>query len=177
MSTNTGVDSFWRRCSTCKKEIAFSRQHWVCNVSTCNRGGTVFVFCSVPCWDAHVPVMRHRDSWAVEKTAPSRAEWQRHRAEQERDAARAVQPVPPRQTQQSSSATSPSSPPHLPSGPIPRDVLVVASKLKNYVRLKSGMNTSDTVFEILSDKLRELCDRAIERATQAGRKTVMERDF
>jgi hypothetical protein len=60
---------------------------------------------------------------------------------------------------------------------IPRDVLVVASKLKSYVRLRSGMNTSDTVLEVLSDRLRTLCDQAIRRAAEAGRKTVLDRDF
>ena len=59
----------------------------------------------------------------------------------------------------------------------PRDVLVVVSKLKLYVRLTSGMNTSDDVIEPLSDRLRTLCDDAVERARAEGRKTVMARDF
>jgi histone H3/H4 len=58
-----------------------------------------------------------------------------------------------------------------------RDVLVVVSKLKDYVRARSGMNTSDGVVEVLSDRLRDLCDRAIERASRDGRKTVLDRDF
>jgi histone H3/H4 len=57
------------------------------------------------------------------------------------------------------------------------EVLVVASKLKNYIRAKSGMNTSSAVMSALSAKVRELCDQAIERATSEGRKTVMDRDF
>ena len=57
------------------------------------------------------------------------------------------------------------------------EVLVVASKLKNYIRAKSGMNTSATVMEALSGKIRGLCDQAIENAKQDGRKTVMDRDF
>lgn len=57
------------------------------------------------------------------------------------------------------------------------EVLVVASKLKNYIREKSGMNTSAAVIEVLSNKLRQLCDEAVERAKQDGRKTVMDRDF
>ncbi len=59
----------------------------------------------------------------------------------------------------------------------PRDVLVVASKLKVYVRATSGMNTSDDVMEALSIRLRNLCDDAVERARADGRKTVMARDF
>ena len=57
------------------------------------------------------------------------------------------------------------------------ETLIVASKLKNYIRAKSGMNTSASVISALSDKVRGLCDQAIERAKQDGRKTVMDRDF
>jgi histone H3/H4 len=57
------------------------------------------------------------------------------------------------------------------------EVLVVASKVKNYIRGKSGMNTSAAVMDILSAKVRELADRAIETAKSEGRKTVMDRDF
>lgn len=57
------------------------------------------------------------------------------------------------------------------------DVLVVASKLKNYIRAKSGMNTSAAVMPVLSEKLRMMCDNAIENAKREGRKTVMDRDF
>ena len=60
---------------------------------------------------------------------------------------------------------------------LPRDVLVVVSKLKAYVKAASGMNTSDGVTEVLSEKLRDLCDDAIERAKADDRKTVMDRDF
>jgi histone H3/H4 len=57
------------------------------------------------------------------------------------------------------------------------EVLVVASKLKNYIKSKSGMNTSAAVMGVLSDRLRQLCDQAIESAKRDGRKTVMDRDF
>lgn len=57
------------------------------------------------------------------------------------------------------------------------EVLVVASKIKNYIRTHSGMNTSGTVMDALSRKIRKLCDQAIEHARQDGRKTVMDRDF
>ena len=45
----------------------------------------------------------------------------------------------------------------------PREVLVVASKLKEYVRLRAGFNTSDRALEALSDVVRERC------ASGAGR--------
>ncbi|RIL10701.1 MAG: hypothetical protein DCC75_03815 [Proteobacteria bacterium] len=58
-----------------------------------------------------------------------------------------------------------------------QDVLVVVSKLKNYIRNQSGMNTSGNVAPKLSEFLRSLCHRAIENAKSDGRKTVMDRDF
>jgi len=57
-----------------------------------------------------------------------------------------------------------------------KEVLVVASKVKNYIRSKSEMNTSGKVMEALTEKLRGLCDQAIENARREGRKTVMDRD-
>lgn len=56
------------------------------------------------------------------------------------------------------------------------DVLVVVSKIKKYIREKSGMNTSGAVAEALSRKVMALCDQAIEHAKSDGRKTVMDRD-
>jgi histone H3/H4 len=58
-----------------------------------------------------------------------------------------------------------------------KDVLIVVSKLKNYVREQSGMNTAANVAPKLSDLVRELCNQAIERARSDGRKTLMDRDF
>jgi histone H3/H4 len=60
---------------------------------------------------------------------------------------------------------------------IPREVLVVISKVKSYIRAKSGMNTSDAVTEALSELVRATCDQAVERAKGEGRKTVMARDI
>ena len=57
------------------------------------------------------------------------------------------------------------------------DVLVVVSKIKKYIREKSGMNTSGAVAEALSRKVMFLCDQAIEHAKTEGRKTVMDRDI
>ncbi len=58
-----------------------------------------------------------------------------------------------------------------------KEVLVVVSKLKNYIRDESGMNTAGNVAPHLSDMIRQLCDRAVENAKSDGRKTVMDRDF
>jgi len=57
------------------------------------------------------------------------------------------------------------------------EVLIVVSKLKQYIRAKSGMNTAGNVPPRLSEIIRGLCDEAIERARADGRKTVMDRDF
>jgi histone H3/H4 len=60
--------------------------------------------------------------------------------------------------------------------PTDEAVLVVISKVKAYIRAKSGMNTSDSVVPILSERIRQLCDEAIESAKSDGRKTVLDRD-
>ena len=61
--------------------------------------------------------------------------------------------------------------------PPPKEVLVIASRLKDYIRTRYGMNTSDGVLEELSDHLRKLADRAVMHAREDGRKTVLDRDF
>ncbi len=58
-----------------------------------------------------------------------------------------------------------------------KDVLVVASKLKKYIKDSSGMNTSGAVVDVLSERIRNLCSEAIQNAKTDGRKTVMDRDF
>jgi hypothetical protein len=163
--------SGWKPCSSCKGDIDFGQAYYVCDVPTCNRGGTDFRFCSIECWDAHVPVMRHRNPSALEKRAPSQAEWERELAKE------APPAEPSRPRAESRAASGPAGgEPELAEQGLPRDVLVVVSKLKAYVRARSGMNTSDAVMEVLSDRLRALCDEAIRNAARDGRKTVLDRD-
>ena len=57
------------------------------------------------------------------------------------------------------------------------EVLVVASKIKNYIRDAGDMKTSGNVLQALSDRLRGLCDEAIQSARSDGRKTVLDRDI
>jgi len=154
----------YRLCSTCKKPIAFEATYYRCSVSTCNRSRVAYYFCSVPCWDAHVPEQRHRDAWAEPTQAPSRAAYQ---AELARES-------------ESASAEPPAARRIVGSKPDPteeREILIVVSKLKAYIKTQSAFSTSDDVMPALSDHLRRLCDRAIQNASAAGRKTVMERDF
>ena len=173
------TSQIWKPCSSCKKPIGLNVVYWVCNVSTCNRLRTGLVFCSVDCWDAHVPLYNHRESWAIEKRSPK-----------VRDAETVSEP------QGSPSVSKPKKTISdrekfvlgldesteekeliMADGNTEKEVLVVASKLKNYIRAKSEMNTSAAVTDVLSDKIRELCDQAIENAKRDGRKTVMDRDF
>jgi histone H3/H4 len=57
------------------------------------------------------------------------------------------------------------------------DILVVVSKMKQYIRDKAGMNTAGAVAGVVSDRIRQLLDQAIENAKNDGRKTVKDRDF
>lgn len=173
------TSSAWATCNSCKGDIDFDQVHYVCSVSTCNRKGTDFRFCSVECWDVHVPAMRHRDAWAEEKRSPTRAQWERERAADEDET-----PRPARAVGSGSTSPRPSTvrdddveiPPLREDG-LPYDILVVVSKLKTYVRARSGMNTSDSVMEVLSERLRRICDEGIRNAARDGRRTLMDRDL
>jgi histone H3/H4 len=52
----------------------------------------------------------------------------------------------------------------------------VATRLKEYVRVLSGFNTSDGVLEPLSEIVRRACEEAIRNARSEGRRTILERD-
>ncbi len=189
----------WMVCSACRKGIGFSQKHWVCSVSTCNRQRTRLVFCSVGCWDSHLSVLRHRDAWAVEAHAPSRADWEVQRLNEEREALPSATPIaspvrgtPPPQRRVVESAPMTVRSPAPSSGMVASsgtgasaaasaaasedDMLIVMSKMKKYIRDKSGMNTSDAVGAVLSDHVRAICDEAIRIAGADGRKTVLDRD-
>jgi histone H3/H4 len=56
------------------------------------------------------------------------------------------------------------------------EILVVASKVKAFIREKSGCNTSAETIEALSKVLEQLLSTSIENAKAQGRKTVMARD-
>ena len=153
----------WRHCSRCKQAIACGSTYLVCSVSTCNRARSPKVFCKLECWDAHVPIAGHREAFAEERTAPASpdAPAESPRAAKPKGTGkRRIAPVKRRD----------------PS--LPRDPLVVTKALKAYIAASGdGMRTSDAVAEVLSDKLRDMCDRAIDRAKADGRKTVLDRDF
>jgi hypothetical protein len=151
--------NLWKKCSSCKKPIVFLAKYYVCSVSTCNGQRTGYVFCSVPCFEVHLPGARHKDAAAIEMRAPNKAETQRE---------------PTRKIIASTAAGQPST-----SGksPIPKDVLIIASRLKDYIQARAEMNTSASVMDVLSDHIRVVADRAIDQAKAEGRKTVLDRDF
>lgn len=164
---------FWRHCSSCKKQINYKSRYYICSVSTCNRKMAGYVFCSISCWERHLPGARHRDAAAIEEISPTYEEWLHQNSEVEgeerensmaSDNGSAVRRIVVSNGNHSTNDIS-------------HDILVVASKLKNYIKVRSGMNTSSSVMDVLSDKLRELCDQAIEKARMDERKTVLERDF
>lgn len=145
--------TFWRKCGSCKKEIGYSSIYQACSVSSCSK----FAFCSVDCWNQHVPVMNHKSAWAEERRAPKKEDTMAGQAEQ--GVRRIVVSAP----KESSAAE--------------QEILIVASKLKAYIKDKHDMNTSANVMDILSHHVRRLADKAADHARSEGRKTVMDRDF
>lgn len=157
-------ESQWRRCNACKRPIALGSRYWTCNVSTCNRKRTGLVFCSVTCWDVHLPGANHRAAWAVEQTAPLSLEDRTRPAngEQRKRGRRQIVRT------ESSGKAAPG---------IATEVLIVASRLKEYIHAQSGFKTSDRVLSPLSDIVRRVCDEAIKNAAREGRMTVLDRDL
>jgi hypothetical protein len=162
----------FKLCSTCRKPIAFASDYYQCSISTCNRKKTALYFCSVPCWDAHVPVLRHRDAWAEPARAPTIEAFLKE-LEAEREF-----PAETKEKRMSDETAKGQPVAGQPSGTtLPEDVLIVVSKVKAYVKARGAMNTSDSVTPVLSRHLRSLCDQAIAHAQGDNRKTVMDRDF
>ena len=159
----------WRRCSACKQDIPVSGTYYSCSVSTCNRKRTALVFCSVSCWEVHLPTERHREAWAVEQRAPATPEPVAQATER---AARKGAPTPKGSSNEKPGVKAAAPPRQGTRG----EILVVASRLKAYVRAESGFSTSDAVLPLLSDAIRKICDEAIEAARRAERLTVMDRD-
>ena len=55
--------------------------------------------------------------------------------------------------------------------------LVVVKNVKEYVKGYQGFNTSGKVAEVLTQRVKDLLDKAIQNAESEGRKTVMDMDF
>lgn len=153
------ITNVWKKCSSCKKSINLGSKYYVCSVSTCNGDRTGYVFCGIMCFEAHLPGARHRQAGAIEKMAPKTA-----------DAPSRILIKPT--TSAGISGSTSSSP-----SAIPRDTLIIASRLKDYVTAKADFNTSAAVMDVLSDYVRVITDRAMDNARAEGRKTILDRDF
>lgn len=147
----------WKKCSVCKKTIGFGQKYYVCSVSTCNGQRTGYVFCSIQCFETHLPGARHRDAAAIEMTAPAKNRI-------------IVRP-------DSVAAAAGGGSVKITASSGPQEVLVIASRLKDYIQARGEMNTSSSVMDVLSEHLRAICDRAVDNARADGRKTVMDRDL
>jgi hypothetical protein len=111
----------------------------------------------------HNPVMNHKSSWAEENRSPRKENFV---PEVEGGGRRII--VASKPVLSASNSTSLFD---------EQEILIVASKLKQYIKDKHDMNTSANVMEILSHKVRRLTDRAVEKARAEGRKTLMDRDY
>ncbi len=58
-----------------------------------------------------------------------------------------------------------------------KETLVIASKVKAYIKETADLKCSASVIDALSDKVRALCDEAIKSTRADGRKTVQDKDF
>ncbi|MFN8943566.1 MAG: hypothetical protein ACK5WZ_02985 [Pseudobdellovibrionaceae bacterium] len=163
---NQSADNIWKKCSSCKKNIHIGEKYYVCNVSSCQGQRTGYQFCSVACFESHLPGARHRDAWALERKAT--AETAGGASSASISSTKQTLIVRPQQAGSGSAGSK---------TPLPREVVIIASRLKEYISAKSDMNTSSNVMDVLSDYVRVLCDRAIDHARAEGRKTVLDRDF
>ena len=151
------ANNYWHKCGSCKKEIGYNTIYQMCNVSSCKK----LFFCSVDCWNLHNPVMNHKSSWAEENRSPKREEVV---ADQNSNNSPRRIIVQSKNTSTSEADTT-------------DEILIVASKLKQYIKDKYDMNTAASVMEALSRDVRRLTDKAVGKAKSEGRKTVMDRDY
>jgi len=107
--------------------------------------------------------MRHKDAWAEERRAPSKGK------------TILIASGLPKETSPKITSPQPDLVTKLKSSP-PEEILVVSSKVKAYIKMRSGLNTSGALMESLSDLVRKHCDRAIRSAQNDERKTVLDRD-
>lgn len=152
------TQNYYRKCSSCKKEIGFGKIYQVCEVTSCKKHG----FCSVNCWNLHNEVMNHKNAGAIETRAPFTPLL-------DADAQPKRILVNPNKSETNAVGGKTTS--------MDAEILIVASKLKQYIKEKYDLNTSADVMNVLSDIVRKKADEACSHAIQSGRKTVMDRDF
>jgi hypothetical protein len=146
--------NFWRKCGSCKKEIHFGSEYQVCGSSSCQK----FAYCSIDCWSLHNSIMNHKNGWSEDRIAPLKDNAPVKRL--------IITPKSPTTTNEVEVNKA-----------LENEILIVASKLKQYIKDKHDLNTSADVMEILSTKVRRLTDQAVIKAKSDNRKTLMGRDF
>jgi len=105
--------------------------------------------------------MNHKNPWAEERLSPRKDE-----VSEQVSSTGVRRMVVPQKSGGGSSSSDLSS-----------EVLIVASKLKQYVKDKHDMNTAASVMDALTMRVRHLTDQAVDKAKRDGRKTLMDRDF
>ena len=55
--------------------------------------------------------------------------------------------------------------------------MVITSKVKAYIKNRGGLNIAAAAIDAISDKVREICDDAIDKAKKDKRKTLKDRDI
>lgn len=165
--------NLWKKCSVCKKPILLGSNFYQCSVSTCNGDRTGYVFCNIQCFESHLPGARHRDAGAVEKRAPTTAQ----SAVSTEGPKRIIPKSPASMVSSPNLSTNIAAVNKVGKSPMENEVLVVVSKMKQYIKDVADMNTSEDVNRVISQMIRIQLDRAIENARRDGRKTVMARDF
>lgn len=178
----TTAQTFWRRCSNCKKEIPLNAKYWMCSVTSCSKARAPVQFCSPDCWAVHNEVENHKSAWAVEHLAPKTHDAETRESKPPapaKEAKPSTPSTPPSAASTSKPAASaPSAGPSAAARVDGGEVLIVVSRLKEFIREKSnGMSTSDQVVGPLSDKVRKMADGAITSARTNNRKTVLDRDL
>ena len=155
------TDQEWKKCSSCKKSIPLDTKYYKCSVSTCNSKRVGYSFCSVGCFDQHIPMAKHKSAGAIEETSP--------KTKEDTPAARPKRRI----ITNNNKLTEPSNKQVSKGG----DILVIASRFKDFINEQSEFSTSSSVMNAISDHLRHIAMQAIDNAREEGRRTVMEQDL
>lgn len=153
---NNPEQNYWRKCGSCKKEIAYNSTYQVCGASSCQK----FAYCSMDCWSLHNSIMNHKNGWSEDRVAPQKPQT-------ENEGVRRLI-VTAKSTIDTTSTNNLA---------LEKEILIVASKLKQYIKDKHDLNTAADVMDVLSHRVRRLTDQAVLKAKSEGRKTVLDRDF
>ena len=151
------TNSYFKKCGKCQKVIDFGHIYQQCSITSCKK----LAYCSVDCWEYHNEVMGHKNAYCTEEKAPKNFE-----PSSDLNGRKILLTPSGKSPTESSNDTDNEN-----------DILIVASKLKNFVKNKFDLNTSAEVMDTLSQMVRQICQDAAYRAKADGRKTLMSRDF